>query len=284
MKTGIAIAVHLVVAVAAGYAGGRLQDHAQEAGKAGTTITAAGRYAPLWYKQVSDGTPGGGYRAAIARARASVVTVQSAVRERGGPEGAVVELHVGSGVILDHDGLVVTSNSLAVAGSQFAVELVDGTVLSAQLVARDVVTGLALLRVRGAGLQPIEVADARTTAVGDVVLAIGDPFGLGQSVTQGIVSAMAPDRSVPGARLIQSDVALHAGSLGGALVDTTGRLVGINAGILSAGNDSGAAVAVPVELVHAMVARLNRAASPAPAREPAPASGGGRQLLVQASG
>jgi serine protease Do len=106
------------------------------------------------------------------------------------------------------------------------------------------------------GLQPIVLGDSSDVEVGDIVLAVGNPLGLGQTVTQGIVSAKRRVED-SGESLIQTDAAINPGNSGGALVDTTGRLIGINAMILSrSGGSEGMGFAIPVDLVRKVSARL----------------------------
>jgi S1-C subfamily serine protease len=202
------------------------------------------------------------YRSAVERAAPSVVTIHSARtaplgRLRG--ENAVLARGLGSGVLLDGDGNVVTNNHVVEGANQIAVALPDGTLRPAKLIGTDPDTDLALLRIDPDGLKPIALGDIREVAVGDVVLAVGNPLGVGQTVTQGIVSALGRKGIGinPIENFIQTDAAINPGNSGGALIDTSGRLVGINTAILSRGGGSeGIGFAIPADLVHKVVASL----------------------------
>jgi S1-C subfamily serine protease len=212
-----------------------------------TTATAAAR------------PPTPGYREAVRRVSASVVTVFAAhpveeTNAEGSREKLAVDL--GSGVVLEAAGYIVTSNHIVERGTVIAVALADGSVRTATLVGSDYVFDLAVLKVDCDGLQPIVLGDSSDVEVGDIVLAVGNPLGLGQTVTQGIVSAKRRVED-SGESLIQTDAAINPGNSGGALVDTTGRLIGINAMILSrSGGSEGMGFAIPVDLVRKVSARL----------------------------
>jgi len=203
-----------------------------------------------------------GYREAVRRVAPSVVTVLAAHAElqtTGGGSTEALAVELGSGVILDGGGYIVTSNHVVEHGAVVAVALVDGSVRPATLVGSDVAFDLAILKVDGDGLQAVVLGDSSAVEVGDIVLAVGNPMALGQTVTQGIVSAKrrvnTPDSG--GEDLIQTDAAINPGNSGGALVDTTGRLIGINTAIISRGGGSeGIGFAVPVDVVRKVAARL----------------------------
>jgi S1-C subfamily serine protease len=199
------------------------------------------------------------YRNAVARAAASVVTVHSAHAIRSALPLApnVVEQGLGSGVVVDRDGYIVTNYHVIEDASQLAVARPDGTLNVAQVVGADPASDLALLKIDADGLQPIEFADINDVAVGDVVLAVGNPFGIGQAVTQGIVSAIVRRGTEPIDNFVQTDAAINPGNSGGALIDTAGRLIGINTVILSkSGGSEGIGFAIPDDLVQAVVATL----------------------------
>ena len=121
----------------------------------------------------------------------------------------------------------------------------------------DRASDLALLKIDGDDLQPIAFADIDEVEVGDVVLAVGNPFGIGQTVTQGIVSAIVRRGTEPIDNFVQTDAAINPGNSGGALVDTAGRLIGINTVILSkSGGSEGIGFAIPGDLVQTVVATL----------------------------
>ncbi|MFO1167039.1 MAG: DegQ family serine endoprotease [Rhodoblastus sp.] len=165
---------------------------------------------------------------------------------------------LGSGVIVDASGLVITNNHVIENMTEVKVALQDRREFPADIVLRDPRTDLAVLRLKGAGALPaIEIGDSDTLEVGDLVLAIGNPFGVGQTTTQGIVSALA--RTQIGITdygfFIQTDAAINPGNSGGALVDTRARLIGINSAIFSkSGGSVGIGFAIPVNMVKIVVA------------------------------
>ena len=199
------------------------------------------------------------YRDAVARAAASVVTVHSAHALKGALPLApkVVAQGLASGVIVDRDGYIVTNYHVIEEASQLAVARTNGTVNLAQVVGIDPASDLALLKIDADNLQPIAFADVNDVAVGDVVLAVGNPFGIGQTVTQGIVSAIVRRGTEPVDNFVQTDAAINPGNSGGALIDTAGRLIGINTVILSkSGGSEGIGFAIPGDLVQTVVATL----------------------------
>ena len=200
-----------------------------------------------------------GYREAVRRVSASVVTVFAAHPLQESDVDASdqkVAVALGSGVVLEASGYIVTSNHIVERGTMIAVALADGSVRMAALVGSDAAFDLAVLKIDGDGMQPIVLGDSSHVEVGDIVLAVGNPMGLGQTVTQGIVSAKRP-LEVTGESLIQTDAAINPGNSGGALVDTRGRLIGINAMILTQGGGSeGMGFAIPVDLVRRVAERL----------------------------
>jgi Do/DeqQ family serine protease len=163
------------------------------------------------------------------------------------PERVVRSL--GSGVIVSRDGLILTNNHVIAGASRISVTLADGRRFTdAQVVGADPATDLALLRIRANNLPAIKWGDSRALEVGDWVLAIGNPYGLSQTVTAGIVSAKG--RRDVGISVyedfIQTDAAINPGNSGGALVNIRGELVGINTAILSqSGGNVGIGFAVP---------------------------------------
>ena len=204
-----------------------------------------------------------GFRTAVQRAAPSVVTVYSA---RTAPRGvlglggrALLSQGLGSGVVIDDAGHIVTNNHVVEGATELAVALPDGTLRETRLLGVDPESDLALLRVDPAGLTPIAYGDTRNLAVGDVVLAVGNPLGVGQTVTQGIVSALGRKGIGinPIESFIQTDAAINPGNSGGALIDTAGRLIGINSAILSRGGGSeGIGFAIPVDIEQRVVASL----------------------------
>jgi len=164
-----------------------------------------------------------------------------------------VQQSLGSGVIVRADGVILTNNHVVQGGSDIVVALADKREFKAKVLLADARTDLAVLKIdtRGEALATVPFADSDKLQVGDLVLAVGDPFGVGQTVTMGIVSALA--RTQVGATdyqfFIQTDAAINPGNSGGALVTTDGRLAGINTSILSrTGGSIGIGFAIPANL------------------------------------
>ncbi len=175
---------------------------------------------------------------------------------------------LGSGVIVDASGLVITNHHVIEGMTNVKVALADRREFEAEIVLRDPRTDLAVLKLKNgeANFPAMELGDSDALEVGDIVLAIGNPFGVGQTVTQGIVSALA--RTQVGITdygfFIQTDAAINPGNSGGGLVDMQGRLIGINSAIYSkSGGSIGIGFAIPVNMVKIVVAA---------------AKGGGRQV------
>ena len=166
-----------------------------------------------------------------------------------------VERSLGSGVIVSPDGVIVTNHHVVEDSDEIIVALTDRREFEAELVGGDEATDLAVLRIDAGGesLPALELGDSDSVAVGDIVLAIGNPFGVGQTVTSGIVSAQA--RTGPkGGAFIQTDAAINPGNSGGALVTLDGRLIGVNSVILSrSGGSIGIGFAIPSNLVRIAV-------------------------------
>ena len=205
------------------------------------------------------------FRAAVQRAAPSVLTVHSARTAARGPFGlggrTILSQGLGSGVVIDADGDVLTNNHVVEGANQLAVALPDGTLRPAKLVGVDPDSDLALLKVDAAGLHAIAIGDVKSLAVGDVVLAVGNPLGVGQTVTQGIVSALGRKGIGinPIENFIQTDASINPGNSGGALIDAAGQLVGINSAILSRGGGSeGIGFAIPVDLAQKVAASLKK--------------------------
>ncbi len=162
---------------------------------------------------------------------------------------------LGSGVIVSADGYVVTNNHVIDGADVVTVALNDGREFSAKVVGRDPQTDLAVVKIDAKDLPSVIFADSSKSEVGDRVLAIGNPFGIGETVTSGIVSAKGRNigilAEVEGYEdFIQTDAAINPGNSGGALVDVNGRLLGINTAILSrSGGFQGVGLAVPANLV-----------------------------------
>jgi len=168
---------------------------------------------------------------------------------------------LGSGVIISADGYILTANHVVEGADEIEVSVAGSKkTYVAKIIGTDPPTDVAVLKVDAAGLPAITLADSDLLEVGDVVLAIGNPFGIGQTVTMGIVSALGRS-GLPGFNqyqdFIQTDAAINPGNSGGALVDAEGRLVGINTAILSrSGGNQGVGFAVPVDMARRVVERL----------------------------
>jgi Do/DeqQ family serine protease len=177
-----------------------------------------------------------------------------------------VQRSLGSGVIVDASGLVVTNNHVIEGADEVKVALADKREFEAELVLKDARSDLAVLHLKGGHEQfpAIELGNSDDLQVGDLVLAIGNPFGVGQTVTHGIVSAVA--RTQVGITdfqfFIQTDAAINPGNSGGALVDLRGRLAGINTAIFSrSGGSQGIGFAIPANMVRVVVASAKNGGS-----------------------
>ncbi len=159
---------------------------------------------------------------------------------------------LGSGVIISADGFIATNNHVVQGADEVLVALDDGRELKAKVVGRDPQTDIAVIKVDATDLPAITFADSSKIEVGDRVLAIGNPFGIGETVTTGIVSAKGRRAGIglDYEDFVQTDAAINPGNSGGALVDIQGRLIGINTAILSrSGGFQGVGLAVPANLV-----------------------------------
>ncbi|MEY3743819.1 MAG: hypothetical protein RLZZ541_874, partial [Pseudomonadota bacterium] len=145
------------------------------------------------------------------------------------------ENSLGSGVIVSEQGLILTNNHVIATADEIEIALSDGRKMSAKVVGTDPETDLALIKIEADNLPAITFASSEKLNVGDVVLAIGNPFGVGQTVTQGIISALGRNHLGINTfeNFIQTDASINPGNSGGALIDTEGNLVGINSAIYS---------------------------------------------------
>jgi S1-C subfamily serine protease len=170
-----------------------------------------------------------------------------------------MEQSLGSGVIVDPSALIVTNNHVIGDADQIKVALADGEEFESELVLRDERSDVAVLRIDAKRKLPfLQIADSDAVEVGDLVLAIGNPFGVGQTVTSGIVSALA--RTKLGVSdfgfFIQTDAAINPGNSGGALIGMSGRLIGINSAIYSrSGGSNGIGFAIPSNMVRAVISQ-----------------------------
>jgi serine protease Do len=167
-----------------------------------------------------------------------------------GQQHGPTEHGLGSGVVVSPDGYILTNNHVVSNASEIQVAMNDGRQFTAKVIGTDPKSDVALVKINADNLPALTLADSDKVEIGDVVLAIGNPFGIGQTVTKGIVSAK--DRTTSGdgdEDFIQTDAAINPGNSGGALVDTDGRLVGINSAILThSGGNQGIGFAVPSNL------------------------------------
>jgi len=213
------------------------------------------------------------YADAVARAAPAVVNIYTArvVTERVAPSlGELfgeylpryrqrIERSLGSGVIVDEAGHIVTNHHVIANADSIRVQLADGRVADARIVGRDPDTDLAVLRIDLAPLPVVTFGRSDRLKVGDVVLAIGDPIGLSQTVTHGIVSAVSRQQLgiAPLEDFIQTDAPINFGNSGGALVDASGALVGINTAIVAKNiGVEGIGFAIPVNMVRGVLSDI----------------------------
>lgn len=258
---------------------------------------------------------GGSYSSAVENASPSVVNIYTAKRVYApanplieNPQRLLVspsaryrqriERSLGSGVIMSAEGHILTNHHVIAGADAIQVLLHDGRSANAVVIGSDIGTDLAVLQIELPGLDPVELGDSNRARVGDVVLAIGNPLGFGHSVTQGIVSALGRWGLQPNAMYedyIQTDAIIHQGNSGGALIDTQGRLLGINSLIYTSGGQAGSSatgigisLAIPVNMAvfvmrdlidYGEVIRGWLGVSVEPVRT---LSGGGQALLVAA--
>src|SRR6195256_3068125 len=229
-----------------------------------------------------SGPSGGSYNGAVQRATPSVVNIFTSKEVRSPrhpllndpifrrffgdqiPEDAQRASSLGSGVIVSNTGYVLTNHHVVEAADEIEVALHDGKKLLAKVVGNDPETDLAVLRVNAENLPSITFGSSDALKVGDVVLAIGNPFGVGQTVTGGIVSALG--RTGLGINtfenFIQTDAAINPGNSGGALVDVGGNLVGINTAIFSrSGGSMGIGFAIPVSTAKMVLEQIVKSGS-----------------------
>ena len=253
---------------------GAATGNAQESGSAGTATDSAAAARALDPALPLRQAPVSSYAEAVRRAAPAVVNVYAAriVTERlprnilQDPFGELgpryrqrLEQSLGSGVIVDASGQVVTNHHVIADAAAIRVQLADGREADAQVIGRDPDTDLALLRIDLRDLPAIELGRSSALRVGDIVLAIGNPIGLSATVTQGIVSATG--RGQLGVAVfenfIQTDAPINVGNSGGALINTRGELVGINTAIIARNlGVEGIGFAIPVDLVRGVVGEL----------------------------
>ncbi|MDX6577475.1 MAG: serine protease Do [Blastocatellia bacterium] len=231
----------------------------------------------------ASGQPQNSYADVVAKDAPAVVTIRADKRVRtpqqfpfsdnpffrglfgdGGPQQPQESLEqaLGSGVIVSQDGYVLTNHHVVDGAQDIKVDMNDGRTLDAKLIGSDPASDLALLKVSASGLTFLTPGDSEKVRVGDVALAIGNPLGIGQTVTMGIISAKG--RSGPGLGsgtfedFLQTDAPINHGNSGGALVNTLGELIGINSQILSGngGGNIGIGFAIPSNMARSVMDQL----------------------------
>ncbi|WP_439476669.1 S1C family serine protease [Brevundimonas sp.] len=197
----------------------------------------------------------------LERALPAVVQVTTLGQSEGPSSGENEPRPIssGSGAIIDaREGIVVTNNHVVEGGRKFTVDMTDGRIFDAVLIGTDKATDLAVLKIEAPGLSQVEVVNSDSLRTGDLAFAVGYPLGLDQTLTMGVISGMG--RSGMGDRIedyIQTDAAVNSGNSGGPLLDSRGRLIGINTSILSgSGGNDGIAFAVPSRILMYVVAQL----------------------------
>ncbi|MBI1356404.1 MAG: Do family serine endopeptidase [Acidobacteria bacterium] len=169
---------------------------------------------------------------------------------------------LGSGVIVSHDGYILTNHHVVDGAEDVKVFLSDDREFKAKVVGSDAKTDIAVVKIEGADLPVLKLGNSDSVEVGDIVLAVGNPFGIGQTVTMGIVGATSRQFGIMAREqgyedFIQTDAAINPGNSGGALVNTRGEVVGINTAILSrSGGNNGVGFAVPINLAHHVMTQL----------------------------
>jgi serine protease DegQ len=169
------------------------------------------------------------------------------------------QLSLGSGVVVSREGYILTNDHVVDGVTDIQVTLHDGRTVPGKIVGLDPDTDLAVVRVSATGLVPITFGQSDKAQVGDIVLAIGDPFSVGQTVTMGIISAVGREigQQTPFGSFIQTDAAINPGNSGGALVDVNGNLIGVNTLIFSrSGGYQGIGFAIPVHLAKRVMEQI----------------------------
>ena len=227
---------------------------------AGAATTPAQPELKVDASPVSEGRPGmiTSYADVVEPVQKAVVSVYSTkiVRSRNSARERKEE-GLGSGVIVSPNGYILTNNHVVADADELNVELSDGRQLKAKVIGADEKTDIAVIKIEAEGLPIVTLADSDKLRVGDIVFAVGNPLGVGQTVTMGIVSATGRTDlqlldNVDGGYedFIQTDAAINMGNSGGALVDAKGRLVGINSAIISPSEGNiGIGFSIPVNLV-----------------------------------
>ena len=230
----------------------------------------------------SSGPPGASYADVVSRATPAVVTIHSQMRSRQpqqfpfmddpffrrffgerSPQQPPAERRregLGSGVIVTQDGYILTNHHVIDGADQIRVDLIDGRTFEARVIGADPPSDLAVLKVNAGGLPTLTLGNSDQTRIGDVVLAIGNPLGVGQTVTMGIISAKGRQTGLSNGSFedfLQTDAPINRGNSGGALVSTNSELVGINSQILSpSGGSIGLGFAIPSNMARIVMEQL----------------------------
>jgi serine protease Do len=213
---------------------------------------------------VEEAALSAGQRAALSARARDYDSIQSAIQrllsgvngDQSRDDGATASL--GSGFIVREDGLIVTNRHVIAGARKVHVHLPDGRDVTADIVGADAMTDIALLRVHAGSLPALRLGSSEDVSVGDAVIAIGNPFGLGQSVSAGIISARARAlEDDPYINFLQTDAAINRGNSGGPLLSTAGTVVGVTSVIFSpSGGSVGLGFAIPAETVSAVIRQL----------------------------
>ncbi len=224
-----------------------------------------------------------GFADAVMKAAPAVVSIQTIVWSEAGTETGIekkgqdkllqqfldgssiqssrhkAETSSGSGVIIDKNGYILTNYHVISGRNEIRIRLHDGQVAKAELIGSDPDTDLAVLKINFKNLPTLNIANIARIRVGDIVLAIGDPFALGQTVTQGIISATGRTHVSRNTyeNFIQTDAAINPGNSGGALINIEGEIVGINSNIFSStGSFQGISFAIPIDLAQQVAQQI----------------------------
>jgi len=249
-------------------------------GQAGT-ISLASRSAAPQPQAVTGGVLQNSYADLVTRVAPAVVTIRSTEKSRASQQFPFMDdptlreffgdrlpqqqqpqrvQGVGSGVIVNSDGYILTNHHVVDGAVEIKVELTDNRTFTAKLVGSDPPSDLAVLKIDASSLPSLSLGDSDKMRVGDVVLAVGNPLGIGQTVTSGIVSAKGRSTGLSDGSFedfLQTDAAINRGNSGGALVNTSGELIGINSQILSpSGGSIGIGFAIPSNMAKAVMDQL----------------------------
>ncbi|UCX06044.1 outer membrane-stress sensor serine endopeptidase DegS [Shewanella glacialimarina] len=197
---------------------------------------------------------------AVRRAAPAVVNIYSLSIDQRAPLNSSSLQGLGSGVIMSNQGYILTNYHVIKRADEIVIALQDGRRFTSEVVGSDPETDLAVLKIEGDNLPVVPINLTNPALVGDVVLAIGNPYNLGQTITQGIISATGRSGLSSGyLDFLQTDAAINAGNSGGALIDTTGELIGINTAAFKVGGDNGGngiSFAIPIKLAHSIMDKL----------------------------